>query len=534
MNNSINLYKKSNIHYKSKILKDSNNNIIFIEIQPKLKIINRYFKLQKLKQDEKISRFKDNYIDHTEKPKFYFMRSNLKIENKNYNYKPSTNLCKEKRSRTFSTLFKKSLNLNGFRNNNKYSGRNLETEIYPHNFDDIQSLIELREINNNNNENKYLLSDNYNNTNDNKTQKNKTLKLNENIKEKKIKNNKMSLIRNPKIEKREFTKSIILTKKKNSKYNLNLENNKKKRPITSKGNRKLSIGILKENKLDINKRKRNINSANYKLKGQKSEREYNLNLNEKNILNSFGNTSNKNISNYTTTFKSYSKSLSKKKTLTDNILFKNIEKKILDKKNNKMNTPKTTKQIINSILNDCTIIDNYIRKKEIGEDYSYSKEDKEKVLLKLADRLKNKRKLKIKIREKQPKKIPKDSIYFQEKLEKIHGVAKKFFREVYNQILFEKRVLNKVEKTNIFDAMEEKQNKKKLTEQFKKEAKDKMLITRANIITEKDDKRLLDEQKKLFDFYGNLDGLEWLITKRQILDFDRRNKRNRNRIKHEN
>ena len=82
--------------------------------------------------------------------------------------------------------------------------------------------------------------------------------------------------------------------------------------------------------------------------------------------------------------------------------------------------------------------------------------------------------------------------------------------------------------------MEEKQNKKKLTEQFKKEAKDKMLITRANIITEKDDKRLLDEQKKLFDFYGNLDGLEWLITKRQILDFDRRNKRNRNRIKHEN
>ena len=55
-----------------------------------------------------------------------------------------------------------------------------------------------------------------------------------------------------------------------------------------------------------------------------------------------------------------------------------------------------------------------------------------------------------------------------------------------------------------------------MNEQFKKEAKDKMLITRAYNITEKDDKRLLDEQKKLFDFYGNLDDLEWLITKRQI------------------
>ena len=48
--------------------------------------------------------------------------------------------------------------------------------------------------------------------------------------------------------------------------------------------------------------------------------------------------------------------------------------------------------------------------------------------------------------------------------------------------------------------------------------------------------RILKESRfcKHFDFYGNLDGLEWLITKRQILDFDRRNKRNRNRIKHEN
>ena len=404
MNNNLNLYKKTKNLSKSKISKDSNSNIIFKEIQPKLIKINRYFKLQKLKKEEKISRFKDNFIDHTEKPKFYFMRSELKLKEKNFI--PSTNLCKEKRSKTFSTLFKKSLILNGFRNHNKYSGRKTETEIYyPHDFDDIQSLIKLREIKNNINENKYFLSDNYINTNYNETPKNKTIKLNENKKEKIIKNNKMSLIKNHKIEKGKFTKSIILTKKENNKYNLNLENNKKKRPITSKGNRKISNGMLKENKLDIHKRNRNIKSANYRMrKEQKSEREYNLNLNinDKNLINSLGNSSNRNISNYTTTFKSYSKSFSKQKTLTDNKLFKNIEKKILDPENNKMNAPKTTKQIIKSILNDCKIIDKYIRKKEIGEDYSFNKEDKEKVLLKLADRLKENKtkKLKIKITEK--------------------------------------------------------------------------------------------------------------------------------------
>ena len=46
-----------------------------------------------------------------------------------------------------------------------------------------------------------------------------------------------------------------------------------------------------------------------------------------------------------------------------------------------------------------------------------------------------------------------------------------------------------------------------------------MIITRENIITEKDDKLLLEEQRKLFDFYGNLDGLEWLITKRNVMNF---------------
>ena len=144
---------------------------------------------------------------------------------------------------------------------------------------------------------------------------------------------------------------------------------------------------------------------------------------------------------------------------------------------------------------------------------------------------KNKMKqLKLKVRQKKTRIIPDDKVVFVNKLEKIKGAAKKFFREVYKQILFEKRILNKIDKSNIIDALEEQHSKKKLSEQFKKEAKEKMLLTRANIVTEEDDKKLLDEQRKLFDFYGNLDGLEWLLTKKHIMDFG--NRKYKKRVKH--
>ena len=83
--------------------------------------------------------------------------------------------------------------------------------------------------------------------------------------------------------------------------------------------------------------------------------------------------------------------------------------------------------------------------------------------------------------------------------------------------------MNKTEKKNIIDAIEEKRTKQKLFEQIKKEAKEKMIITNANLVTEEDDKKLLEEQRRMFDFYGNLDGLEWLITKRNIMNYEKRN-----------
>ena len=539
------LYKN---HYNLKNHNYSNDKIFFKDYQPKIKILNKYFKLEELKHEEKVSRFNDGFIDQSEKPNFFFMRSDDKIKEKDF--LPTTNLCSSKRSKTCSTLLQKSIVVKGFR---KYTGRKIETVFIPKNFEDIESLMEMRELKNYLMENKYLLNDkNYNKINyDLKTPKCKTRKNNIELKNtekntNKKKNNKITLVNDINSErKEEFTKSNILTKTKN-KYNLNLDNNKnkKKRPITSKGNRKISIGIIKENKIDLgnidNNKKRIIKSAKSRQQTQNTERENNLT--EKNVKNSFANSSYKNISNYTTTFKSYSKSLSKKNRVTEKKLFKNIEKQFLNPDyiyNNQINnTPKeknefkSTRQIINRVLNDCYIIDRYIRREEIQSEISSQKNDKEKILLKLADKMKkNKMKqLKLKVRGKQTRIIPDDKVVFVNKLEKIKGVAKKFFREVYKQILFEKRILNKIDKSNIIDALEEQHSKKKLSEQFKKEAKEKMLLTRANIVTEEDDKKLLDEQRKLFDFYGNLDGLEWLLTKKHIMDFG--NRKYKKRVKH--
>ena len=538
-----------NNKYQYKIHKTSKNskdNIVFRDYQPKLKLINKYFKLEELKQDEKISKFNDIFIDSTEKPKFFFMRSEKKIKNKDF--KPSANLNLSKRSKTYSTLFQKSVVVKGFRN---HLEKKIETEIIPNDFDDILSLIELKELKNNLIEKKYLISNNnyYNINSDINTQKNITQKkiaIKNNGNKENKKNNLINMIENLKSDKKEeYAKSIILTKTKN-KSHLNLEYNKIKRPITSKCKRKISIGIIKENKMDINNKfkKRLIKSAKSRQQMQQTKRENN-NLIEKNIKNSFANTSYKNISSYTTTFKSYSKSFSNKNKIIDNKLFKNIEKQVLNPDsasifiNKTNNLPKeksefkSARQIINRVINDCNIIDKFLRNKDSYQRDSFHKIDKEEILLKLADRLKkNKiRKLKTYSRGKKTGIIPDDKIVFEQKLEKIKGVAKKFFREVYKQILFEKRILNKVERKNIIDAIEEKQTKKKLSEQFKKEAKEKMILTHNNMVTEEDDKKLLEEQRRMFDFYGNLDGLEWLITKRHIMDFEKRINKRANRYK---
>ena len=115
-----------------------------------------------------------------------------------------------------------------------------------------------------------------------------------------------------------------------------------------------------------------------------------------------------------------------------------------------------------------------------------------------------------------------DEKLFIKKLSLVPRFAKNFFRSIYNRILFENRVLNKNEVLDMKTAIEKQYEKKRLLEKIKKQTLKRMRITNDNMITEKDDKALLEEEKKILDSYGNLDGLEWLITKRNILNYGKK------------
>ena len=512
---------------------------IMKELKPKLKIINRFFRLEKLKEQEKIAEFQDGFIDPTMKPTFVFLRSELKS---NKVFRPSTNISSSKRNKTFSTLYKKGLSLNGFKN---YSGKKNKTELLtPHNYDDLQFLIDLKEAKNDLIINRYLL----------KKELNRKKKKTKNTISRNPEKNKIKL----KIKNEALTKSILLTNNNvtNSNildsYNKN-NNNKIKRPYTSKGERNntpklITNKSLNECKNNTNSNNNNNNNRNNRIiksattertKKPRTQREYkNNNINIINLRYPITNRSNNNLSCYTTTFGSFSKSCSK--NAKNSKLFKKIEKKVLNMESffitKRIKTPlpteksefKSTKQIIKRIMNDCNIIDRFIRNKEkVGdENHSFNKKNikknKEDILLELSDRLKlNKLSmLKSNVKNKEKRVILEDEKAFEEKLAKIPNVAKKFFRDVYKRILFEKRVLNKVDKKNIIESIEEKEEKKKLNEDIKKEVKQRMILTKDNYITDKDDKKLIDEQKKLFDFYGNIEGLEWLITKKHVLNLE--------------
>jgi hypothetical protein len=253
--------KKKETSKNKNILNDSQD--IIEELKYKYRILNKYFKLEDLKNKEKKLRFQDDLISNTfKKPAFLFMRN----ESKNrIGYKPVTSFCDKYRSREFSSLYKKYVDFNGFKN--EKINVKTETEMYPSNFEDIMSKIELTDIINNLKTNRYLLNQKMSNiTSKNpisikyhmKTEgnnykepnlllkarnSNNTFELYQKnlLKTKKNKNHTFSSINNK-------NKDLFLNK--NNSYTGLKKNKKKKRPTTSKYNRKFYID-------------NNINNENY-------------------------------------------------------------------------------------------------------------------------------------------------------------------------------------------------------------------------------------------------------------------------------
>ena len=122
----------------------------------RLKLLSKISKLEKLKVIEKLSEYKDVVIDTDEKPSFNFIRQEKKCSINEYI--PMTNYGSKKRSKRFSTLFQKGLNLNLFTENPRKKIKLSVGNILPNNFDEISEEIEIKKKDNNYNLDRYSLN----------------------------------------------------------------------------------------------------------------------------------------------------------------------------------------------------------------------------------------------------------------------------------------------------------------------------------------------------------------------------------------
>ena len=441
-----------------------------------LKILTQISKLEELRNLDKISQYKDKIILTDNRPSFNFLRQDTKCLNNKYI--PKTNYGYKNRKRKFSTLFKKCINLNLFTENLKKK-KKIENN-FPSNFEEISDQIELKEIGNISSMDRYLLN-------------------NTNILNQEELGNETNYIKSTRASTSKFPRSS---------YEKNFY----------KPNVKYVKGKMEKTRLINSAKKANIeykNLINLKLSNKK--------INSRNILNN-------SLSNNTKSFISFSKSQ------LDNKTFNKIRKRKLNynelyitRNNDNFNyykcktsraEIKISKRLINGIINDGLIIDKYIKLNRLKPKKSQNKIDKESILLKLQEKLKMKNEKKLKQLKKREDLT--DEELFSKKLAMVPGFAKKFFRSIYNRILFENRVLNKNEVLTMKTAIEKQYERKRLLLELKKATLQRMRVANDNIITEKDDKILIEEEKKILDYYGDLDGLEWQITKRNILNYGKK------------
>ncbi len=172
---------------------------------------------------------------------------------------------------------------------------------------------------------------------------------------------------------------------------------------------------------------------------------------------------------------------------------------------------------IKQIINDGKIIKESLENK-IEKEYNRKlKKKNDEILLKLANKVYKEDK-----KEEKNNKKKEENHYclstedeFVRKLTKIPKSCKEPFRQCFKEILYEDRILNK----NLNGNDEYFEKMKYLNEQKKiqLEAFRTMYLLKENILTGKEDDEVFKEEK-IFDNYGNITGLEWLVKKKYILD----------------
>ena len=186
----------------------------------------------------------------------------------------------------------------------------------------------------------------------------------------------------------------------------------------------------------------------------------------------------------------------------------------LKKQSIKNSTSQNLNSKVNKVLNDTKVIKESINNAIREDDKEKNKKDNERVLLKLANKLLKKQN-KLSQRKYINKKQTLEEQYI-DKLKAIPNIVKEEFRDCFKKILFQNRILNKTEpnKENIYE-----QRIKYLKEQKKiqRETLENMYILKENIFTGKEDQQVFKEEM-VFDNYGNINSLEWLIKKHHVLD----------------
>ena len=195
-----------------------------------------------------------------------------------------------------------------------------------------------------------------------------------------------------------------------------------------------------------------------------------------------------------------------KKNTTKKVNF--YHKHFLTERNGNLNFNKQ----VYKVLNDTSVIKDSI-KNTIKEE-TKAKKDSERVLLTLANRLHKKNQT----LEPRKKNYEGETLEDQliNKLAKIPYPAKTEYRKVYKMILNEDRILKKRD-INYNDKYENQMKKIREEKKLKEAAYKTMYTLKENILTGKEDKEVFKEEM-IFDNYGNIDGLEWLIRKHSVLD----------------
>ena len=204
------------------------------------------------------------------------------------------------------------------------------------------------------------------------------------------------------------------------------------------------------------------------------------------------------ISNNKSNFYKFSNSLKKKKN--NSISIKNHTQNI--------------KENIYKLLNDTKVIKDSIINR-INEENKEIKKDSERVLLKLAEKLLKKKKKRL-----EPKKLTTEGETLEEqyidKLETIPNTVKEEFRDCFKTILFQDRILNKPDPYNE-NPYDEKLKILKEQKKIQRETIHTMYVLKENIFTGKEDEQVFKDEM-IFDNYGNMSSLEWLVKKHHILD----------------